>query len=766
MIRVLKTLYSRNPITNKRENGDFYKKIETTCNCSQQNKSVKQDTNNRQTIDIANAKEVMNNVNLLKVDNMEEKRDERVYVLSTGANRELNNSINAISNKNTNQATYYSSDDESDMEEWDGEIGTTVAEIHNANDNSNRYDFAEYNQEPQDKLIRTELNNYDQIDYGQESYDSFSEVSNNIETNLEYDRDYDVVECNKFKELRGDERTDKLLSIIKIDHLKGEVYQDIEDILHEYREIFYIEGDRLTYAKLATHDIETSTNIPINRRQYRFPEATKMQINEQIDEMLKLGIIRPSKSPWNAPVLCVPKKLDAEGIKRYRLVVDFRALNLITKPFIYPIPLINEILDNIGESRYFTTIDLKSGFYQIPINPKDAAKTAFSTLKGHFEFTRMPMGLRNSPSTFQKLMNTMLYSIQPVKAFVYLDDIVVFGNTIEEHNENLCKILNALRDSSLKIEPAKCSILHEQIKYLGHIISKDGIKPTGENVEAIKNMKTPKTVRDVRSFLGTVNFYGKFIPNMADKRKPLNDLLKKNVRFNWNNECEKSFQDLKTSLISEPLLVRPNYNDTFVLTTDASDYAIGAVLTNEKTTDRPIAYASRGLVGAEKKYFTIEKELLAIVWAVEYFKHYIFNQHFIIYTDHRPLIALWRLKETSPTLTKLRLKIQGIDCEIRYKQGKENVVADFLSRLHHENDNNDNNEPINMVAVTTRRQARNNQPINLNDVAMQNHSMDGLNNIDASCDKEEENNKTLSFDDFKEANIEFNSIKFTKKIIP
>lgn len=192
-------------------------------------------------------------------------------------------------------------------------------------------------------------------------------------------------------------------------------------------------------------------------------------------------------------------------------------------------------------------------------------------------------------------------------------------------------------------------------------LDEHGIRPTEDNIEAIKNMQHPQTVKDVRSCLGSVNFYGKFIPNVANIRKPLNDLLKKNHKFIWTKECEDAFNKLRLYLTSEPLLVRPNYADTFVITTDASNYAIGAVLSNEKTTEHPIAYASRALIGAEIRYHTIEKELLAIVWAVDYFKHYIFNQKFIVYSDHRPLVSLWPLEETSSTLTRLRLKLQSLD---------------------------------------------------------------------------------------------------------
>lgn len=555
----------------------------------------------------------------------------------------------------------------------------------------------------------TDKNEYDQ-NYEFE-FDENNEVQYDFEPpqskadmmDLNTGMDYDIMEYKDTKMMRGCERYEKLVETINMDHLNIEESNSIKAILNNHKDVFFSEGDRLEHTDTVVHEIETTTNVPIYKRQYRFPESTKKHINEEIKEMYRQGIIKPSKSPWNAPVLCIPKKtLDAEGNKKYRIVVDFRALNLITKPFVYPIPLIDEILDNLGDSVYFSTLDLKSGFYQVPIHPRDAAKTAFSTPLGHFEFTRMPMGLRNSPSTFQKLMNTILYELEDVKAIVYLDDIIIFGKTIEEHNKNLCIVLEALRRHNLKVEPTKCQILKREIKFLGHTVDEKGIRPTTDNISTIREMAVPTTVKGVRSFLGTVNFYGKFIPQIAHTRKPLNNLLKKNTKFVWTEDCQTAFEKLKNFLTSESLLVRPNYKDTFVLTTDASEYAVGAVLSNEKSTDRPIAYASRGLVGAERRYHTIEKELLAIVWAANHFKHYIFNQKFIVYTDHRPLVSLWHLKETSPTLTRLRLKLQGRECDIRYKQGRENIVADFLSRLKPE-ETTQNNE---IVAVVTRQQKR------------------------------------------------------------
>lgn len=604
---------------------------------------------------------------------------------------------------------------------------------------------------------------FDEEYYNNGCYNKNVEAGNQYTPeDLDSNQDLSLIDNLNYEQIQGKNRIEKLLDTIDLKHLKSANYDAMENIMARYCDVFYLKGDHLTVTDAAVHEIETTTNVPINKRQYRFPESTKKQINEEIEEMRRQGIIRPSKSPWNAPVLCIPKKdLDEEGNKKHRIVVDFRALNLITKPFVYPIPQINEILDSLGDSKYFSTIDLKSGFYQVPIDPRDAAKTAFSTPKGHFEFTRMPMGLRNSPSTFQRLMNTVLFEIEDVKAIVYLDDIIVFGRTIQEHNENLIKVLKALRKHNLKIEPTKCQILKTELKFLGHTVDKNGIRPLDGNIKAIREMAIPKTVKGVRSFLGTVNFYGKFIPGIAEKRKPLNDLLKKNVKFNWTPECQKAFEELKNFLTSDSLLVRPNYKDTFVLTTDASEYAIGAVLSNEKSIDRPIAYASRGLIGAERKYHTIEKELLAIVWAVNYFRHYIYNQRFIVYTDHRPLISIWHLKETSSVLTRLRLKLQGLECDIRYKQGKDNVVADFLSRLNPDNESEEQSHPADeiktarskLIAVVTRQQTKRAEQENVsnqkhrdrdqaNKQLMKNYTVSGDNNGGAIADRDHESEGT------------------------
>ena len=608
------------------------------------------------------------------------------------------------------------------------------------------------------------------------------EYSNENEIDLELRNDFDFIENANFKPLRGGDRIIGLSHELDLSHLSEENFQPIKSMVENFNDVFFLKGDKLTHTDIAIHEIETSTNIPINKRQYRFLESTKAQIDEQIEEMEKQGIIKPSRSPWNASVLCVPKKVGPYSKKKYRIVVDFRALNTITKQFVYPIPLINEILDNVADSYFFISLDLKSGFYQVPIHARDAAKMAFSTHRGHFEFTRMPMGmLKNRPPTFKKLTNTVLYELKGIKAFVYLDDVIVFGRTVEEHNENLRRVLEALRKHNLKLEPGKCHLLTEKLKYLGHEISKEGVRPNGDNVEAIRNMSRPKTIKEVRAFLGTVGFYGKFIPNIAARRRPLNELLKKGVKFDWSPECEHTFNDLRMCLTSEPLLIRPNYNDIFVITTDASDYAIGAVLSNEKTTDRPIAYASRGLVGAERKYHTIEKELLAIVWAVEYFKHYIFGQRFIIYTDHRPLISIWHLKETSSTLTRLRLKQQRLECDIRYKQGRENVVADFLSRLpsNKESNNVDTQAPIPALVMTRAQRQRENERNSINhrhpDNSLNNRNLDndliGIDmndNID-SKDTTENNISEDIYEEFKEVlattSISTEILSFTSHIV-
>ena len=484
-------------------------------------------------------------------------------------------------------------------------------------------------------------------------------------------------------------RIDQLLSDIDTSHLSSEEKTSLLDIVAEFNDVFYLPGDKLSHTNSIEHSIPLTTKRPIFVKPYRLPEAQKSEIQQQIKKMLDEEIIEHSRSPYNAPILIVPKKPDLSGNRRWRLVVDFRKLNDSTESDAYPLPNIAEILDQLGSSKYFSVVDLATGFYQIPLDEGSKPLTAFSFFGEHYQFKRLPMGLKGSPATFQRLMNNVLTGMQGIKCLVYLDDIVIFGSSLTEHNVKLKSVFSRLREHNLKLQPNKCSFLRKEIAYLGHVISEDGIKPDPKKTDAVQNFPTPKTPKHIKSFMGLASYYRKFIPNFSEIASPLNHLLKKDVKFNFDARCKDSFEKLKKKLINPPILQFPDFSREFLVTTDASLNAIGGVLSQGTIgQDLPIAYASRTLNKAERNYSTIERELLGIIWTVQHFRPYLFGRKFRILTDHRPLVYLFSVSNPSSRLMRFRLKLEEYEYEIQYKPGKLNLNADGLSRMfaiHQEN---------------------------------------------------------------------------------
>lgn len=414
------------------------------------------------------------------------------------------------------------------------------------------------------------------------------------------------------------------------------------------------------------------------RKQYSRPRWEWDVINDHVDKLLDDNRIAPSSSPYNSPVLVVPRK----GPKKWRVVVDFRSLNLASQGDAYPLPNIEDILQQIGASSYFSVIDMADGFHQIPMDPDDACKTAFTTPYGHHEWRVMPFGLKGAPARFQRLMDHVLIGLQGIKCFVYLDDLVLYAQTLQEHNQKLLEIFQRFRKYNLKIQTNKCDFLKDEIVYLGHTISKDGVLPNPEKIKDVLNYPAPATTKDVKQFVALCSYYRKFVPNFSDIANPLVALLKKDTKFHWNAFHQEAFDNLKARLTSAPILIHPDYNKEFILTTDASLHAIGGVLSQgEIGSDRPIAYASRKLNSAERNYPAIDRELLAVVAMCKHFRHFLYGRRFTIFTDHRPLVWLFNVKDLNSRLTKFRLKLEEYDYEIKYKPGKQNTNADALSRI-------------------------------------------------------------------------------------
>lgn len=475
---------------------------------------------------------------------------------------------------------------------------------------------------------------------------------------------------------------EEISSLIRTNHLSEFEKVKLVELLKEKQQLLLKPGEKLTCINGAEHTINTIDDKPIFTKSYRYPHHFKGDVEAQVKEMLADGIIQHSTSPFNSPVWVVPKKMDASGKRKVRVVIDFRKLNDKTVEDKYPIPQIDEILDNLGKSAYFTTLDMKSGFHQILMSLKDRYKTAFSTSSGHYEFTRMPFGLKNAPATFQRVMNNVLAGLVGRICFVYLDDIIIFGHSLDNHLKNLEKVFDRLTHHNLKIQLDKCEFLQREIGFLGHIVTQDGVKPNPETVQKILDWPLPKTQKQIKQFLGLTGYYRKFIKDYSKLTKPMSKYMKQDVALDLRDpEYIKSFESLKRIITSDQVLAYPDFTLPFILTTDASDYALGAVLSQiQNGVDRPISFASRTLSDRESGYATNEKEALAIIWSVKKFTPYLFGKKFTLVTDHKPLTFI-KTSDKNPKILRWRLDLEAFDYDIVYKEGKTNVVADALSRI-------------------------------------------------------------------------------------
>lgn len=509
---------------------------------------------------------------------------------------------------------------------------------------------------------------------------------------IQLNKPLDVTELNQFEQIKIDDNQNLTidqenllkanLKQLRLDHLNQEEKAAIRSLCYEYRDIFHCEKIPLSFTSEIKHCIKTTDNIPVYIKPYRLPFESQKEVQKQVEDLLEQGIIRPSTSPWSSPILIVPKKSDASGKKKYRMVVDYRRLNDKTIDDRYPLPNITEILDKLGKCQYFTTLDLASGFHQIQMNEEDKCKTAFSTPRGLYEYNRLPFGLKGAPPTFQRVMDNILRGVQNEKCIVYMDDIIIYSVSLQEHVERLRAVFDCLRTANFKIQMDKSEFLRKEVAFLGHVVTPEGVLPNPAKIEAVIKYPIPKTTREIKAFLGLIGYYRRFIKDFAKITKPLTKCLKKEAKIIHDTEFIKSFETCKKLLVNHPILQYPDLTKPFIVTTDASNFAIGAVLSQgEVGKDRPVCYASRTLNASEQKLSTIEKELLAIVWATKYFRPYLYGRKFIIYTDHRPLSWLFNLKDPNSKLQRWRIKMDDLDYKIIHKPGKLNLNADALSRI-------------------------------------------------------------------------------------
>ena len=424
--------------------------------------------------------------------------------------------------------------------------------------------------------------------------------------------------------------------------------------------------------------IDTGNAMPINQRPYRLPLRKRQIVNQEIDKMLQDGIIEPSMSSWASPITLVPKK---DGSIRF--CVDYRKLNSITKKDAHPLPHIQDIFDTFTGATVFSTLDLKSGYWQVPMHPDSVEKTAFVCHRGLFNFRRMPFGCTNAPAVFQRLMNSVLADYIGKSVMVYLDDIVVFSRTREEHDQHLVEVFTALQAHQLTIKLSKCNFGQKEVKLLGFIVSGQGIRSDPEKVSAIQDMAPPEDARAVRAFLGVTGYYRQCIPDYARIAHPLVKLTKKYAPFRWGDAEHQAWERLRDVLVSDNVMAYPQLDKPYKLYTDACDYAVGAILCqeDENGVERPVQYISKQLSGSALNWATIEKEAFAVVHALNKLRPYLYGAKFTIYTDHKPLKSLFLSEVKNTKIQRWAVLLAEYGAPIEYRQGPNNVRADMLSRI-------------------------------------------------------------------------------------
>ena len=489
-----------------------------------------------------------------------------------------------------------------------------------------------------------------------------------------------------------------LLSRMDVGDLTHTQQETLKQMIAKHQSIFSKSDDDIGYCDEVSHRIRTKDDIPVKVPHRMIPPHHWGEVREYLQQSLDRNVIRPSCSPYAAPVVLARKK---DG--KLRMCIDYRSLNAKTHKDAYPLPRIEEALEALNGAKYFASLDLAHGFNQIPMAEEDMEKTAFRVgTGGLYEYTRMPFGLCNAPATFMRLMDKVFGDENFQTLLIYLDDILIFGRTFEEMIESLDMVLSRLTKYNLKVKPEKCQLFHKQLRYLGHLVSQEGISPNPEKTRVIEDWQTPKTETELRQFLGLASYYRRFVPGFAKIATPLHNLLgepehkkrkgKRKPQNNslpfperWDDTCDVAFSELKQRLVSAPILGYPDFTKLFVLETDASSHGLGAVLSQDQEGGRVvIMYASRGLRDAEKNmqnYSSMKLELLALYWAIAIkFRDILIGGEFTVFTDNNPLSYLQSTAKLGATEMRWAAELANFKFDIKYRSGKSNGNADALSR--------------------------------------------------------------------------------------
>eukprot|EP00117_Sycon_ciliatum_P033802 scpid24014/ scgid4942/ Retrovirus-related Pol polyprotein from transposon 17.6; Protease; Reverse transcriptase; Endonuclease len=530
-------------------------------------------------------------------------------------------------------------------------------------------------------------------------------IENHAEHNIIIHKNTNIAELSPLIMDDDDDEDDAAVSSVTTDHTP-ELTEQRKATIHEYvksqqnlssetksmlttllidnHDLFILHEDDYGYCDIFPHKIDTSTHTPIKQAARRIPYHRRVALQTLLDELLEKGIIQESISPWASPIVLVPKKNGS-----LRLCVDYRKLNGVTKPDAYPIPRVDDMLDSLSGCKWFSSLDLASGYWQIAMDPDDRAKTAFTTPLGLYEFTVLPMGCRNGPATFQRVMEAVLRGLCNAAAEpfcrVFFDDVLNASETLSGQVLILSRVFERVRSAGLRFNLAKCSFFRSDVAFLGHRVSADGISPDPDKVSAILAWKTPKSVTAVRSFLGFAGYYRRFIRGFAQRSAPLTALTGKNAQFVWTKACDASFRALKSALSSAPVMAFPDFGPDagpFLLDTDASKVSIGGVLSQvQDQVERPIAFGGRIMSKAERNYDASDREALALVFFANHFRHYLLGREFTARTDNTALTALRATKEPRGRKARWIEALAEFEFAVVHRPGSRHRNADGLSRL-------------------------------------------------------------------------------------
>ena len=486
-------------------------------------------------------------------------------------------------------------------------------------------------------------------------------------------------------------------------HLPAPTLQSLEALLHTYHDVFALSSTERGLCTVSPHTIDTGSAPPIKQAVRRLPYHQRDALRGVLDGLLETGTIAPSSSPWAAPIVLVKKK---DGSPR--LCVDYRKLNKVTRPDAYPLPRTDDIIDSFSGCTSFSTLDLASGYWQIAMADTDKCKTAFTTPLGLYEFHVMPMGCTNGPATFQRVMEHVLRDVLASSTRgsvcrVFFDDIAVAAQDTSECLSQLRRVFDCLRHHHLKLRLSKCQFLQPNVGFLGVDISAAGVRTSADKISAVTDWPLPKSIKEVRSFLGLCSYYRRFVPSFAKIAAPLHALTANNATFHWSAACTVSFRMLKQRLTSAPILAYPDVSSSaapFILDTDASALAMGAVLSqSQEGSERVIQYASKCLSKAQRNYSATERELLAFVHFIDEFRHYLLGRPFIVRTDHAALRWLQTLSEPRGRRARWIELLSEYNFTVEHRPGRLHLNADALSRRPPSSSNQDTSAPPTTVCA-------------------------------------------------------------------